>query len=311
MIIVDKLYFDYPGKRALDNVNFELPEKTITALVGPNGSGKTTLLRCLSALQTPLKGKMLLHDVDVDRYPRKVHEICSYLPDFFGLYDNLTVMQHLLFFGASHQCPKKKLNRMAVDIAKRLNLDKELDTEASNLSRGLRQRLAIAQTIIHRPKILFLDEPAAGLDPEARYQLSQLLLSLKDEGMTLIVSSHILSELEDYSTHMLVMKQGQIVKHCALDNSSTDHEIPVELVLELTDEVTPFYASIQGIQGISIVSSQGKSCIIRHRGKNLDQHQLLRKLIELNIPVCAIHERKRRLQDLYLNLEKEQIPKES
>jgi len=311
MIIVDKLYFDYPGKRALNDVRFELPEKTITALVGPNGAGKTTLLRCLSALQTPLKGKMLLNGIDVDRYPRKVHEICSYLPDFFGLYDNLTVMEHLLFFAASHQCPQKDLNRIAIDVAKRLNLDEYLDTEANHLSRGLRQRLAIAQTIIHRPKILFLDEPAAGLDPDARFQLSKLLLSLKDEGMTLIVSSHILSELEDYSTHMLVMKNGQIIKHCALDGSSSDREQPLELVIELTDDVTPFYASIQGVHGVSIISSHGKTCIIRYIDKTFNQHQLLKQFIELNIPVCAIHERKQKLQDLYLNIEKERSPKES
>ncbi|MFI4936930.1 MAG: ABC transporter ATP-binding protein [Candidatus Berkiellales bacterium] len=217
MIIVENLCFDYPGKRALDNVSFTISPHTITALVGPNGAGKTTLLRCLSALESPTHGKITIDGWDADRHPRKIHEEGSYLPDFFGLYDDLTVFQNLRFFAWSHGC-FSGTKTLVEEAMQRLDLKKYQHVTAGKLSRGLRQRLAIAQTIIHKPKILFLDEPASGLDPESRYHLSKLFLDLQKEGTTLIVSSHILAELEDYSTHMLVVNQGKILMHCALED---------------------------------------------------------------------------------------------
>lgn len=228
MIHVENLCFDYPGKRALDQVSFHIEPHTITALVGPNGAGKTTLLRCLAALETPTQGKITIEGWDVDRYPRKIHALAGYLSDIFGLYDTLTVTQNLTFFAASHHCPSSQIPQLVHEAAERLELLNYLNTPAGKLSRGLRQRLAIAQTIISKPKVLLLDEPASGLDPEARYNLSKLLLTLQKEGITLIVSSHILSELEDYSTHMLVMDQGKCLQYCNLkdyQNADSKHSM--------------------------------------------------------------------------------------
>jgi ABC-2 type transport system ATP-binding protein len=214
MISTEDLCFDYPQVRALDHVSIQIPPNTITALVGPNGAGKTTLLRCLSALDSPTTGKVTIDQWDADRFPRKVHELCCYLPDFFGLYDELTVTQNLRFSAMSHGLTGNAIDTAIEDAVQQLHLAEYREATTSTLSRGLRQRLAIAQTIIHKPKILFLDEPAAGLDPKARYDLSQLLLSLQKQGLTLIVSSHILAELQDYSTHMMVMQKGKVLEYC-------------------------------------------------------------------------------------------------
>lgn len=230
MIVTESLSFDYPGKRALENVSINIAPHTVTALVGPNGAGKTTLLRALAALESPTEGKILIDGWDTDRFPRNVHAICKLLPDFFGLYDDLTVTQNCEYFSWAHGLGRVSSTKEQVETAiQSLELTQYRHVPAGKLSRGLRQRLAIALCIIHKPKILFLDEPAAGLDPEARFHLSKLIVSLKNEGMTLIVSSHILSELEDYSTHMLVMKEGKVIEFCPLDNTQRMQDIYLKI----------------------------------------------------------------------------------
>lgn len=220
MITVENLTFDYPGKRALQHVSFTINPGTITALVGPNGAGKSTLMRCLVALETPISGKIIVNELDVLETPREAHASMGYLPDFYGLYDDLTVEQCLLYHAMVQNIPKNDQKSAVRKVAERMQIADQLFQEAGTLSRGQRQRLAIAQAIIHHPKVLILDEPASGLDPEARYHLSQLLVLLSEEGITLMVSSHILSELEDYCSHMIILREGRIVKHCAIDETS-------------------------------------------------------------------------------------------
>ncbi len=220
MISVNNLTFDYPGKRALQHVTFSIEPGSITALVGPNGAGKSTLMRCLASLDTPSGGSIHIDELDVLEFPRKAHALMGYLPDFFGLYDDLTVEQCLRYHAMVQNITNAE-QKTAIDrVAQRMQIQDQLLQEAGTLSRGQRQRLAIAQAIIHHPKVLILDEPASGLDPEARYHLSQLLVLLAKEGITMLVSSHILSELEDYCTHMLILREGKIVKHCAIDEAS-------------------------------------------------------------------------------------------
>lgn len=305
MIQIDDLCYDYPGKRALSHVSCQIAANTITALVGPNGAGKTTLLRCLSALDTPMRGKITIDSWDTDRFPRKIHEISSYLSDFFGLYDDLTVEQNLKFYAWSRNCAGDKTEALVAQALERLQLTEYRKVAAGKLSRGLRQRLAIAQTIIHNPKILFLDEPASGLDPEARHHLSQLLLSLQAQGMTLIVSSHILAELEDYSTHMLVIQNGKLVEQCALKDYQ-QKEDSITLTLTLASEVAPFVAAISNIPKVTVKSYKDNAAILELHGTRLDQQQLLKTLIEQNIPVLSLQELKQRMQDVYLDIAKNQ-----
>lgn len=302
MIKVEDLCFDYPGKRALDHLSFSIAPQTITGLVGPNGAGKTTLLRCLSALETPMQGKISINGWDVDREPRKIHEIGSYLADFFGLYDNLTVAQNLTFFGLSHSLSEIATQQSVTQVAKQLEIQDYLQVTAGKLSRGLRQRLAIAQTIIHQPKILFLDEPASGLDPQSRFHLSKLLISLQKSGMTLIVSSHILSELEDYCTHMLVMDQGKMVKHCAINDASSSEEGHVFLDIEFTLPAEEFAPILNTIPNILIKSIHENHAMVDFKGNIADKHTLLKLLLTKNLPVSGVTERKQSMQDVYLNI---------
>ena len=185
MIEVRDLVYEYPTKRALEGVSLNVPAQTIVALVGPNGAGKTTLLRCLAALEPPYSGAVTIDGLDTREHPREIHARLGYLPDFYGLYDELTVRRCLTYAAWSHGLSAEAVDAAVTKAAARVGLSDRLESKAGELSRGLRQRLGIGQAIVHEPKVLLLDEPAAGLDPQARRDLSGLLTSLRDAGMTL------------------------------------------------------------------------------------------------------------------------------
>jgi ABC-2 type transport system ATP-binding protein len=211
MIDAENLVFDYPSGRALHGVGFVVRAGAVLALVGPNGAGKSTLMRCIAALDVPTEGVVNVLGYDTSKHPREIHAALGYLSDTFGLYDALSVRQALTYAARSRGVSAAETEAAVLAAAARVGLSERLESLAGELSRGLRQRLAIGQTIVHRPRVLLLDEPASGLDPDARKSLSDLILSLAADGMTIMVSSHILSELDDYCTEMLMLDEGRIV----------------------------------------------------------------------------------------------------
>ncbi|MDR2166177.1 MAG: ABC transporter ATP-binding protein [Zoogloeaceae bacterium] len=234
MIVVQDVTYDYPGHRALDGVGFELPAASITALVGPNGAGKTTLLRTMAALEEPMEGHIFMNGLDIWETPRAAHRIMGYLPDHFGLYKDLSVRCCLLHAACARNFADDEAEEAVQWAARQVALEASLDDRAGTLSRGQRQRLALAQAIVHRPMVLLLDEPASGLDPQARADLSRLMKNLAAAGMTLLISSHILAELEDYCTAMLVLEQGRLLSHRRLETAhSNTSDIPSERTFRL------------------------------------------------------------------------------
>jgi ABC-2 type transport system ATP-binding protein len=266
-------------------------------LVGPNGAGKTTLLRCMAALDVPLFGEVRIDGFDIHEDPRACHLKLGYLSDFFGLYDDLTVRQCLLHAAASRGIQAEAQERTTRLAAMRLGLDDRLDMKAGTLSRGLRQRLAIAQAVVHEPQILLLDEPASGLDPEARHSLAGLFLTLRDQGMTLVVSSHILSELDEYSTDMLVLRAGRILSHDPVDLQSA---ATVRLRLVLTAACRGLTSLLTDIHGVSAVEGDDESAVFTFSGNAAARHLLLKNLLDQGLPVCAFAELQRNLQSAYL-----------
>ncbi len=298
LIEVRDLTYEYPGKRALDRVSFAIEPGTVTALVGPNGAGKTTLMNCLAALARPVSGHIRLHDVSVLDNPRECHRLIGYLPDFYGLYDDLTVGQCLQYMALAQNIPYKKMKAAVQLTATRVHLLDRLNDKAGNLSRGLRQRLAIGQAIIHGPKIILLDEPASGLDPKARHQLSELLLELRDEGKTLMVSSHILSELEDYSTHMMVIHDGKMEEHTAIRDQRVQNERT--LVLTLFRPAEGLAEALSREERITQIQANGTVIEFMFEGTDEAQHQLLKQLMDRGWPISALAVREKNLQETYL-----------
>jgi ABC-2 type transport system ATP-binding protein len=296
MIEVQNLVFDYPGTRALDDVSFTIHRGSITALVGPNGAGKTTLLRCLAALEEPVSGTILMDGADILDDPRATHRRIGYLSDFFGLYEELTVRRCLEYAAMSHGIDAGQQAQVVERCAERLEIADRLDLKAGALSRGQRQRLAIAQAIVHEPQFLLLDEPASGLDPEARHSLATLFRRLRDNGMTLLVSSHILSELEEYSTHMLVLRRGRIIDHAPVAAGRQTAVVEVRLAAPWAG----LREALGNVEGIAEVAADASRATFTCSAAPGDQHRLLRQLLEQGLPVCAFAEQRQNMQEAYL-----------
>ncbi|HAH11200.1 MAG TPA: ABC transporter ATP-binding protein [Alphaproteobacteria bacterium] len=298
MIVVEDVVYEYPSKRALDGVSFTIPAGTITAMVGPNGAGKTTLLRCLAALEPPYSGRITIDGVDTREDPRRIHELLGYLPDFFGLYEELPVWRALYFAARSHRLNAADAEKAVAETAAAVGLADRLNQRAQELSRGLRQRLAIGQAIVHKPKVILLDEPAAGLDPESRRSLSQLLISLRDRGMTLIVSSHILAELDDYATEMLIIKDGKIAGGSAVTTRAGDQ---VKVRVETASNDPRLLQLVSGRSDVTVSTSGADHVEVILSNDRAAHAALLRSLIEAGLSVCVFAPQKITLEDTYFN----------
>ena len=292
------LRFEYPGVRALDDVSFTLAPGTVTALVGPNGAGKSTLLRCMAGLETPALGEIEVAGVDVLDAPRQAYRRLGYLSDFFGVYDALTVRQCLTHAGAIHGTSEAELPAAVARTAQSLALSDRLDSVAGTLSRGLRQRLAIGQAIIHSPRLLLLDEPAAGLDPEARHGLAVLFREMRAAGMTIVVSSHILAELDEYSTDMLVLKGGRVVEQRSLEAGTGTRERRMQITLAAPDARA--VEVLAALPNVSSLVADGALVAFCLRGEEGAQAIVLRALIEAGVGVLAFGESRENLHDSYL-----------
>lgn len=297
MIAVKNLIFDYPGIRALDHVSFDIPQGSITALVGPNGAGKTTLIRCMAALEQAVSGSIHIAGIDVAEQPRECHRIIGYLSDFFGLYQRLTVRQCLHFVARAQGISEVDCDLAIATVSRYLNIEDRLDQRPGELSRGLRQRVAIAQAIIHKPRFILLDEPASGLDPEARHELAELFLDLQRQGMTLLVSSHILAELEAYCTDMLILRQGRIVEQVGIVNPVAMQTFKLSLVNPV-EQLSTLLKQNEKIKLIKI--EQNQTAWIEITNNPEQQHRLLKTLLEQGLPICEFAPISHSLQDTYL-----------
>jgi ABC-2 type transport system ATP-binding protein len=200
----------YGHRTALDHVSFEVPEGEIFGFVGPNGAGKTTTLRILAALLEPTSGHASIDGTDVAQNPARVHTRIGYMPDFFGVYDQLTVAEYLDFYAACYRQPKQRRTKIVGELLELIGLTDRRDQLVDTLSRGLKQRLCLARALVHDPVVLLLDEPASGLDPRARVEMREILKELRGMGKTIIISSHILPELTELCTMIGIIDHGRM-----------------------------------------------------------------------------------------------------
>lgn len=291
MIEIKNLSFSFGSHNALHEVSVVIPEGSITALVGPNGAGKTTLMRCMTALARPTAGQVLIDGIDTTVDPHACHRLLGFLADNFGLYENLTVEQSVAYFAAAHDISEDRVDEVLAQV----NLVDKRGETIKSLSRGMRQRVGIAQAIIHHPKYLILDEPASGLDPEARIHLAELFKALCKEGITLLVSSHILAELDQYATNLIVLKEGQLV-----ETDFTLREVELQQ-LPYFIEAENAHLLTSGEEGapFKLISCKDTIAIF-----NLDEqvaaHEALSYCLSKGVHVTAFGKHSINIQDAYL-----------
>lgn len=302
MIEVRSLSHHFLGNMALNHVSFTINPGTIAALIGPNGAGKTTLMRCIATLQPLQAGQVFINGIDISEEPRQVHRVIGYLADNFGLYEDLTVRKSLSFIAQSHLVKNSDLESTIFNCASECGVLDFIDKKINTLSRGMRQRVGIAQAIIHDPRVVLLDEPASGLDPEARLSLSRLLLNLKEKGMTLIVSSHILAELEDYSTEMLVLRNGQLIEHRKLHLHENETGAKASLFKVLAENLSEevIYLLKLSFPALSNLIKEEEIVFFNLQEEITKEHEVLSFLIQKGVIVKEFSKVKRNLQDEYL-----------
>src|SRR6516162_7670396 len=211
MIEVHHLRKEYDQTVALENLHLEIPEGEVYGLIGPNGAGKTTLIRVLATLLEPTYGQVRIGGIDVLEEPLRVHPLIGYMSDFFSLYDNMLVWEYLDHFARCYGIAPRRRDRLIDEVLQLVSLQVRRDAEIKTLSSGMRQRLCFAKTLLHEPRVLLLDEPASGLDPAGRLEFRELLKQLHSMGRTVLISSHILTEMADFCTSIGILEQGQLL----------------------------------------------------------------------------------------------------
>ena len=297
-ISVHGLTKEFPGVRALDRLDLEIEAGSITALVGPNGAGKTTLLRLLSGLTEPSEGEILIDGRSTSADARRIHAAVGFLPDHFGLYEDLTPRQTMAFFGRAYRLDKTAAARRTSEVLEQVGLSHKADEPSESLSRGMRQRLGLARALLHDPQLLLLDEPASGLDPGSRAELQDILKKFAARGRTVVVSSHILSELEEYCTRVAIMDVGRLVfSGPAAETAPRARRYRLRL-----HGGTPDAALLSGRSGVSNPRPDEGGLMFEFAGDDAAAAELLRDLVIGGAAVTSFFEVQNTIQDRYLSM---------
>ncbi|MDB6156280.1 MAG: drrA 5 [Chthoniobacteraceae bacterium] len=210
LVIVENLCVNYGKTRAVRGLSFSIPRGEIFGFIGPNGAGKTSTIKVMATLLRPTSGRVIVAGHDVALEPHAVRGKIGYMPDFFGVYDDLTAEEYLHFFAAAYRIDPARRKSTVADVLALTDLSEKAQAPVDGLSRGMKQRLGIARVLLHDPELLLLDEPASGLDPRARIEMRELLKELQNLGKTILVSSHILHELSQFCTHIGIVEAGDM-----------------------------------------------------------------------------------------------------
>jgi len=294
-----KFYDTHPAVR---EVSLFVPAGETCALVGPNGAGKTTLLKMLAGLLRPSSGKIEVADIEVGAEPKRLHRIVGYVPDTFGLYDELRVREFLEYFARAHGVPPGGVAKRIDAVLGLTSLGAKREARVGSLSRGMRQRLVIAKTLLHAPKVLLLDEPASGLDPHARMELRDLIKQLAAMGTTLLVSSHILTELADFSTSVVIMERGRVVRSGRIDAlvEQLAGGTPVRVVLLEAEGAARLAEDLEAREGVKGVRITGATVDFTHTGEREGLATLHRELVTAHAGLVSFYERQLTVEDVFL-----------
>jgi ABC-2 type transport system ATP-binding protein len=299
---------EYDNVLAVDDLDLTIPQGEIYGLIGPKGAGKTTTIRMTCGLLAPTMGRALVAGVDVAREPEKAQQHIGYLSDFFAVYEDLKVWEYLDYFAHAYKMPESDIPARVTEVIAQVNLDVKRDAMIRGLSRGMKQRLGIARALIHRPKVLLLDEPASGLDPKARLELRNLLLSLRDQGATILISSHILTELEGFCTSIGIMERGRMVRSGRI-SEVTAAESPTRLVrLSWSgDSLAVVQEQLRREPRISEAKLTDSGSAFGFAGPEEDLAPVLAGLIAAGVRVTSFREMKQTVEELYMKLSTHEV----
>ncbi|MFB6277686.1 MAG: ABC transporter ATP-binding protein [Halothece sp.] len=299
----------YDRQLAVCDVDLQIQTGEVYGLIGPNGAGKTTLIQMLAGIEEPTVGEIYWFDqpvrFDQSHFPLKRR--LGYLPDDFPLYDDLTVWDYLDYFARLYYLRQPHLRRRLEEVLELVQLESKRNSLISTLSRGMRQRLSLARTIIHEPILLLLDEPVSGLDPLSRQQFREIIKVLQEAGMTILISSHILSDLAELCTSIGIMELGYLVESAPLVDLYQRYP-QQELIISGLDDLDTLAQQLPNFTGVDTyeILTEKKQINIQFYGSDEDKVNLLRSLINAGFSITEFYTQKQHLEKLFLQLDHKQ-----
>jgi ABC-2 type transport system ATP-binding protein len=310
IIEIQGLTKKYGTLTALDDLNLSIEEGGVFGFIGPNGAGKTTTMRILTTLLKPTSGKAWVAGCSVLDDPRGVRRAIGYMPDFFGVYEDMKVWEYLDFFAACYDIPPQTRTGMIDDLLALVDLGHKKEAYVESLSRGMKQRLCLARTLTHDPQVLILDEPASGLDPRARIEMRELLRELKHMGKTIFFSSHILSEVADICTSIGIVEAGQLIAHgdmAEMKKQLRAHRLLQMRVIGETRSLQEFLVGYEGVHQITPGTELDlpiDTIRVDFSGDDVALQKLLAAIMAQGIPLLAFQEETGDLEDVFLHVTK-------
>lgn len=304
MIETKNLTKNYGNLTAVDDLNLTIKDGDIFGFIGPNGAGKTTTMRILVTLLEPTRGTAFINGLDVTKDGKKVRRQVGYMPDFMGVYDDLKVFEYLEFFAAAFGIERKKRKSIVEGVLELTDLESKKSATVDSLSRGMQQRLGLARVLIHDPKVLILDEPASGLDPRARIEIRELLRELKRMGKTIMISSHILSELEEICDHVGIIEHGRLVFSGTLEEIRPRLGIESKVRVRVADHQDKAIELLTALPEVRQVQALGNEIAVTfHEGQHANGI-VARTLVNANLDIISLQPERLKLDDAFLQLTK-------
>ncbi|MCM3237904.1 ABC transporter ATP-binding protein [Heyndrickxia oleronia] len=306
MIEIHNLTKKYGAFTALDTLNLTIGKGCVFGFVGQNGAGKSTTFSILATLLSPTSGTAYINGFNITKEPKQVRKQIGYMPDFFGVYDHLKADEYLDFYGASYGIDAKTRQKLIPQLLELVNLSQKQHSYVDVLSRGMKQRLCLARSLIHDPEVLILDEPASGLDPRARVEMREILKELKSMGKTILISSHILPELAEMCDEIGVIDNGKLVAHgsvAEIQKQLQAEKIIIVKVNQQRDLAIAFFEDHPKVSQMEKLEDE-YSFQFFFNGNDEEQSQLLRHAILQEIQIISFKEFETNLEDVFMEITK-------
>ena len=293
---------DYGESLALRGLSFTVDEGEIFGFIGPNGAGKTTTMKILSTLLEPTSGDVFVDGLCVQNDTVEVRKRIGYMPDVFGVYEGVTVEEYLEFFAGAYGLTPSRRKSTIDDVMELTDLARLRDRMVSSLSKGMKQRLCLAKTLVHNPKLLILDEPASALDPRARIELRELLKELSDMGKTILISSHILTELSGLCTSVGIIEQGELVETGTVESLRKRRWTGDQVKITFHEEVPAAGELLRRNPHVSSIEVRGCCVSFAYGGPPQEFYRVVKLLTDNSLPVLAVEHEARDLENLFMEL---------
>ncbi|MDU5106781.1 ABC transporter ATP-binding protein [Clostridium sp.] len=305
MLVIKNLEKSYGSFKALKGLNLEIQKGEIFGFIGPNGAGKSTTMKIVSGLLSPDSGEVYVDGIDAIKNNRALKDKIGYMPDFFGVYDNLKAIEYLEFYASIYGIVGEEAKKLSLDLLELVNLQDKYDANVDGLSRGMKQRLCLARCLVHNPEVLILDEPASGMDPRARFEMKGILKNLKEMGKTIIVSSHILSELGEICTRIGIIKNGAIVCEGTVEEVMLMASGTAPINITVMDKVQEAIGILKEQPEIKEISVDSNKITINLAGGDKEAKDILKKLVLKDIPVINYSKASGNLEEVFIQITEE------